>query len=234
MAEFTGLGVGPGDPELQTLKAVRILENAQVICYVSKENGDSLALDIVCKALPGLREKEKLAMVFPMTKDAFRLERAHEEIAASILHLFKTWERVVCITLGDPGFYATYYYIQNILQQKGIQTSTVCGIPSFCQAAAMLQIPLVLGGEQCHIIPSSYPIEKAMELEGTLVFMKAGRKYEVLRELLHSHHSYEQVYLVENCGLEGERVAIGLENLPSSCGYFTVIIVKGNVWRSFL
>ena len=226
MSKLYGVGVGPGDPELMTIKAVNAVRNSVTVCFVGKSEASSVAFNIAKQAIPEIEEKKKVCIDFPMTKDKDILEEAHSKITALIKDLLKDGD-VALLTLGDPGVYATYSYIAERLKKENIQIITIAGITSFSAAAARLSIPLTLADEELHIIPSSYSFEEAFNLEGTLVFMKSGRSYEKLAKYIKENKSDRNVYMVENCGMKDEKIFIGAKNLPESSGYFTLIIVRG-------
>ena len=226
MSKLYGVGVGPGDPELMTIKAVNAVRNSGTVCFVGKSEASSVAFNIAKQAIPEIEEKKKVCIDFPMTKDKDILEEAHAKITALIKDLLMDGD-VALLTLGDPGVYATYSYIAERLKKENIQIITIAGITSFSAAAARLSIPLTLADEELHIIPSSYSFEEAFNLEGTLVFMKSGRSYEKLAKYIKENKSDRNVYMVENCGMKDEKIFIGAKNLPESSGYFTLIIVRG-------
>ena len=226
MSKLYGVGVGPGDPELMTIKAVNAVRNSVTVCFVGKSEASSVAFNIAKQAIPEIEEKKKVCIDFPMTKDKDILEEGHTKITALIKDLLMDGD-VALLTLGDPGVYATYSYIAERLKKENIQIITIAGITSFSAAAAKLSIPLTLADEELHIIPSSYSFEEAFNLEGTLVFMKSGRSYEKLAKYIKENKSDRNVYMVENCGMKDEKIFIGAKNLPESSGYFTLIIVRG-------
>jgi precorrin-2 C(20)-methyltransferase len=226
MSKLYGVGVGPGDPELMTIKAVNAVRNSVTVCFVGKSEASSVAFNIAKQAIPEIEEKKKVCIDFPMTKDKDILEEGHTKITALIKDLLMDGD-VALLTLGDPGVYATYSYIAERLKKENIQIITIAGITSFSAAAAKLSIPLTLADEELHIIPSSYSFEEAFNLEGTLVFMKSGRSYEKLAKYIKENKSDRNVYMVENCGMKDEKIFIGSKNMPESSGYFTLIIVRG-------
>ena len=128
------------------------------------------------------------------------------------------------LTLGDSSVYATSVYLGGRLEDAGIETEMVSGVPSFCAVAARLNIPLVKNSEELHILPASYQIEEGLKLPGVKVLMKAGRKLSQVKQLL-AQGNY-QVTMVENCGMPGERVYRTVEEIPEDAGYFSLLIVR--------
>lgn len=218
-----GIGVGPGDPELMTLKAVKTIKQSSVVITPTKEKETSVAYEIASQAVD-LTHKEWMGVHFPMTKDLELLEQSHQKIAQDIQSLLDQGKDVAFLTLGDPTVYATYIYIHQILKEKGYEVFIVPGIPSFCATAAKLNISLVERSEQLHVIPASYSIEEALQLPGTKVFLKAGSKMKELKSALMRHKL--DVYMVENCGMKDEKVYYGVDNINENAGYYATVIVK--------
>lgn len=219
-----GLGVGPGDPELLTLKALRLIRESEILAVPGREKEESVAYKIVKQAYPQIDEKEILAIDFPMTKDPERLEESHRKGAERIAACLDQGKDVAFLTLGDPTVYATYIYVHKKIQSMGYETEIVSGITSFCAVAARLNLGLVEKSEPLHVIPASYQIEDALKLPGTKVLMKAGKKMGKVREELLRHN--ETAVMIENCGMEGEKIYRTPEEIPDSAGYYSLIIVK--------
>src|SRR4030067_3429473 len=118
IGKLYGIGVGPGDPELLPLKAVRVLGEADVVAIPkSKEESDSIALSIV-KGSVDLSKKETLELMFPMTKDKEVLRKSREEAAAAICERLLSGKNVACITIGDPMFYSTFSYLLPLVKER--------------------------------------------------------------------------------------------------------------------
>ena len=223
-AVFYGVGVGPGDPELLTLKAVRIIEECDVLAVPGKTKEDSVAYGIALAAVPKIAQKETICIHMPMTKDEKKLRESHENGAAQIIRLLEQDRSVAFLTLGDPTIYSTYLYLQKLVQEAGYETAIISGIASFLAAGAALNTGLVEKDEQLHVIPSSYGIEEALELPGTKVLMKAGKKMPLVKEAVARMDA--DVYMVENCGMTGERICRGADEIPEDAGYYSLIVVK--------
>lgn len=219
-----GIGVGPGDPELLTVKAVKILRESDVIAIPGKNRRSCVAYGIAVKAVSELEEKECLCLPFPMTRERDKLEESHAYAAERVISCLEQGRNVSFLTLGDSSVYATYLYVHERVKKAGYETVIVSGIPSFCAVAARLNIPLVNGGEELHIIPAAYEFEHAVSLPGVKVFMKAGRKISYLKEVLRKSDSH--VLMVENCGMENERLYYSLEEIPDDAGYYSLLIVR--------
>ncbi|OYP53663.1 precorrin-2 C(20)-methyltransferase, partial [Lachnotalea glycerini] len=120
--------------------------------------------------------------------------------------------------------YSTYIYVHKRILKAGGKASIISGITSFCAAAALIGDSLVEKAEPLHIIPASYAIEEAMNLKGTKVLMKAGKKLSLVKQKL--KESDAQAVMVENCGMEDEKIYYGADEIEENAGYYSLIIVK--------
>lgn len=223
-----GVGVGPGDPELLTLKALRLIRENPVIAVPGEDIRASVAYQIVKGAYEALDEKTLLPMAMPMTKDPAVLEANHEKAAGDVEAYLKQGKNVVFLTLGDPTVYSTYLYVHKRILARGYEAEIVSGITSFCAVAARLNMGLVERDEPLHVIPATYQadgMDQVLKLPGTKVLMKTGRKMAQVRESIQK--SGQQAVMIENCGMPGERIFEGAENIPEKSGYYSLIIVKG-------
>ena len=221
-----GVGVGPGDPELITLKAVRVLERCPVIAAPRTKGGEMLALDIVRRAVD-LTGKTVLPLAFTMSQDRAVLRAAHEAAADAIQVHLDRGEDVAMPNLGDVSIYATWGYVMDVLRGRGYETAMIPGVPSFCAAAARLNATLVRWGSPLHVIPvGGNPLAPLVEQPGGKVLMKAGRNLPAIVEALRETGQLSRAALVENCGLPAERVWTDLTEVPGDAGYFTTVIVK--------
>ena len=128
------------------------------------------------------------------------------------------------LTLGDATIYSTYLYLHAILLKEGYDASILNGIPSFCATAALLNIGLAERDQPLHILPGADSLEEALQLSGTRILMKTGRHLQNVKKRL--LESKADIYFVENCGMEQERVYVGAENIPEESGYFSLLIIK--------
>lgn len=219
-----GIGVGPGDPELLTLKAVRQIKECDIIAVPGEEYHESIAYKIAVQAVPELKEKPVLGLLMPMVKDKEILKAHHTKAAEQVISHLKKGESVGFLTLGDVSLYATYLYIHRMVGAAGYETRMISGVPSFCAAAARLDMGLAEGSEQLHVLPASYDVKEALALPGTKVLMKSGRQLSEVKELL--QQGKKQVAMVENCGMAQERVCYGAEGINTQAGYYTLLVVK--------
>ena len=211
------VGVGPGDPELMTIKALRVLERADVIACPAKENAPGTAFEIAEKAYPAIAGKKLLLLDIPMKKGD--LSDAHKKAAEQISDKLQSGMDVAFLTLGDPQFYSSVYYITDIVAAAGHEIRIVNGIPSFCAASAMMRKPLSLGDGAVLITSGEY-----RAFDGTLVIMKAGSRICALKEAV--IRNGKDACLIENCGMDDERIYCGIAHIPDSAGYFSILIVQ--------
>ena len=170
-----GVSVGPGDPELMTLKAVRCLGKCPVIAAPQTAGGRMLALDIARGAV-GLDGKTILPLRFAMSRDPEMLRASHEEAARAVKEYLDAGQDVAMLNLGDVSVYATFGYLQEILEAEGYKTVRIPGVPSFCAAAARLGQPLTGGMEAPLTIAPGRHAAEVLAAPGTKVLMKSGRQ----------------------------------------------------------
>ena len=211
------IGVGPGDPELLTLKAVNIIKNADVIACPAKDGKPGIAYTVAAKAVPEILTKQTIALDFPMTKKDVAV--AHEQALKQLIQLLDNGNDIAFLTLGDPGIYSTVSYILDPVRKDGFEVEIVSGVTSFSAAAAKLLIPLSLGDESVMITSKEYKEEAE-----TLVIMKAGSVLKELKDKI--RRTKKDMYLIENCGMENEKVYQGIDSIPDEAGYFSIVIVK--------
>ncbi len=149
-----GVGVGPGDPELMTLKAVKLIKENNVIALPGKNPKETVAYQIASAAVPELAEKGLIPVYMPMTHDKEEQKKCHRAGADRVETYLKQGQNVVFLTLGDSAVYSTFTYIQQIVEEDGFQTRLVSGVPSFCAVAARMNMPLAIWNEQIHIFPA--------------------------------------------------------------------------------
>lgn len=219
-----GVGVGPGDPELITVKALRILAYCDVVGIPGKEPSQSVAYRIAAAAYPEICGKEKLMLETPMTKDYNLLNRNYDELASRAEEELNRGKNVAILTLGDPTIYSTCIYIIRRAAAHGYRTQLVSGVPSFCAVAAKLGDSLADRDTQIHIIPASYGTEEALALPGTKILMKAGKTiHEAKCAVLEGGF---EASLAVNCGMPGEQIYEDAADAPDDAGYYSMLIVR--------
>ena len=235
---FYGIGVGPGDPELITVKALKIIKSCPVIAAPRTGNGDMVALDIVWRTgilsesaeIAEEFDKKILAMDFTMDKDPAKRKENYRKNAEAAARYLDNGQDVAMVTLGDVSLYSTVHYIADELISRGYEIIMVPGVPSFSAAAASLAIPLAEMDAPVHIIPSvRNNSDDYLDLPGTKVLMKAGRHLRRTLDELDRRGLLDVTSLAVNCGMDDEILIKKLgddEPLPDKTGYFTTVIVR--------
>lgn len=217
------IGVGPGDPELMTLKAVRLIRECGVIAAAGSRIEDSAAFQIAIKAVPEIGQKTALPIDMPMTRDPEVLAKAHRKGADLMEAVLKTGQDIGYLILGDPSIYGSFTYLHRILVEDGYEVVFCSGVTSFSAAAARLGISLAEGDEELRILPGAGH-DPADIHKGNTVIMKAGAGTGKLKEILKSFPA--DIYFAEKVGREGERVAFGAGDIPDDAGYMSLIILN--------
>ena len=221
-----GVSVGPGDPELMTVKAVRTLESCKSWMVPSSKGERSVALDIAA-GLVDTGGKEILILPFAMTADPEKLRATHVQQASVIQNALDKGMDVAFPCLGDISVYSTFEYVGRILREKGYDVVTVPGVTSFCAVASVLGRSLTPEMKQpLHIIPGSFEdMDAALEMPGTKVIMKSARKFPAVREKIQSCGLSASA--VTDCGMPSQQVYEDIADMPENAGYFTTLIVGG-------
>lgn len=232
MATVYAVGVGPGDPELVTRKAERILRSADVILApVSNPGEASVALGIIREFIDEGRQ-EIIVHQFPMTSDRARLIPAWQEAAALIATHAEAGRSVAFITIGDPLFYSTFIYLLRILREQWPQlpVEIVPGITSLNAAAAEAALPLVEGDEKMVVIPATAGIEKikeALETCETVVLLKVKPLFSEIVELLRAAGRERSTVFVERVGSSRQKVLTDFGEIAAhSPDYLSLMIIK--------
>ena len=219
-----GVGVGPGDPELITRKAERVIRQSAVLAVPDAGRGEKTALNIVGELAEG---KQLLSCAAPMVRDHEALNAAYERNADLVCAALDQGKDVAFITLGDPTVYSTYLYLHKKVVARGYDAEIIPGVPSFCAVAARLGTALCEKSERLLIVPASHnDVTDCLDLDANLVFMKAGKEIGALKETLDHHGLLDKASLVANCGMEGELVCPNFADLEEGSGYFSVVLVK--------
>ena len=170
-----GVSVGPGDPELMTLQAVRRLQSCPVIAAPQTKSGQMLALEIAQGAVD-LTGKTIVPLHFPMSRNGDTLREAHTRAAEMLRHHLDAGQDVAMLNLGDVSVYATFGYLQEILQAEGYETRMLAGVPSFCASAARLNQSLTAGMDEPLTIAPGGSADEVLDNAGSKVLMKTGRQ----------------------------------------------------------
>lgn len=190
MPGLIGIGVGPGDVELLTVKAVKAIHNADIImCPASKEDRPSIALSIIESIIDKSKNQEIIKLIFPMTKDKDILEASWKRNAKIMAETVLKGKNVVYITIGDRYLYSTWIYMHRDLKEKypDMDISVVPGIVSIFSFASKVGISVAEGAEKVAIIPSCYDLSSVKEIakySESMIFLKDGRYFDQVIEVL--------------------------------------------------
>ena len=225
-----GIGVGPGDPELMTLKAKRLIEECDIVAVpVKKEGEESVALNIA-RGAASVPEEKVRRILFTMNKDKAKREECRQAAAEAIMEYLDAGQSVAMPVLGDVGIYSTYSYVHKKLIQAGYEVQMISGIPSFCAGASRANISIVEGNEGFGVIPSLKGIDqvkKAMGVFDNLVIMKVGSHVKEVYDILKAEGKEDNAIIISNVGMEGEYVGPLLPD--REYGYFTTMIIKSDM-----
>jgi len=232
VASVYAVGVGPGDPELVTRKAERILRSVDVILApVSNPSEASVALGTIREFIDESRQ-EVVIHQFPMTSDRSRLVPAWQEAAALIASHAEAGRSVAFITIGDPLFYSTFIYLLRILREQWPQLpiEIIPGISSINAAAAEAALPLVEGDEKMVVIPATAGIEQiiaALAHYETVVLLKVKPVFSEIIALLRATGREQSTVFVERVGSPRQKVLTDFSEIAShSPDYLSLMIIK--------
>ena len=219
MAKLYGIGVGPGDSELLTIKALKAIENCDIIVApVAVEGGESVAYEI---AKEYIKDDTKIILKhFPMGKKD-RVEKA-KEAYEYIRYEIENGKTVGFLTIGDPYVYSTYIHMLDHMKENGIEVITIPGITSFCAAASLVNRTLVIGNEPLLILPASRISD--IKDEKYVVIMKVYKKEEDVINYL-EEKGFDYV-CVQRVGRDGEKVLTNREDIINSREYMSLIIAN--------
>ena len=221
-----GVGVGPGEPGLMTLKAVRTIERCPVVATPRTPGGGMVAYAIASGEVD-MAGKTLVPLEFAMTRDASVRAASHRAAAELLRPHLDAGRSVAMLNLGDISIYATFRYIADILAPEGYRVEMIPGVTSFSAAASRLGDTLTDMNTPLHIIPEGIGVtDEMLARPGTTVFMKSGRQLPALLRRLSELGLLERAQMVQNCGMENERVFRRIEDCDVPSDYFTVLIVK--------
>ncbi|AJY69246.1 precorrin-2 C(20)-methyltransferase [Geobacter sulfurreducens] len=231
-AKIYAVGVGPGDPELLTRKAERIIRSADVICApTGAADAASYALSIVEDLIDPSRQ-EVLPLVFPMRKDQEGLDAFWEDAAAQVAERVRHGRDVAFITIGDPFLYSTFLYLYRIFREcyPEIAVEIVPGISSITAAAAVAGVPLGMAAERIAILPTTYEdaeLRETFARYDTVVLMKVNRVFDRVYALLKELGLERCGVFVRRVGSADEEVVFDLERLVGEkLDYLSLLIVR--------
>lgn len=235
--KFYGIGVGVGDPEEITLKAINILKKLDVVVLPeAKKDEGSVAYEIAKQYMK--EEIEKVFMEFPMLKSLEERKEARKKNTEVIRMLLEEGKNVGFLTIGDTMTYSTYVYLLEHLPEKYL-VETVPGISSFVDMASRFNFPLMIGEESLKVVSlnGKTDIEGEIASADNVVFMKVSRSFERLKQAIFATGNQENIIMVSNCGKENQVIYYDIEELEEEdIPYFTTLVLKkGGMkqWKKF-
>ena len=228
-----GISVGTGDPELITVKGLRLLQKSKIVAFPAGINQKpGIAEQIINQWLQP--EQKTIALDFPYTKDESVLQKAWQQAAAQVWHYLKQGLDVAFACVGDISFYSTFTYLAQTIQQDfgEVPIITVPGICSPTAAASDLQIPLVLGNQRLTILPAIYSwqdLEQALATSDVVVLMKVSSVYQQVWQILQQHNLLESSSLVERASFCDRKIYTNLKAYPKlKLSYFSILIIRSH------
>ncbi|MBZ4688189.1 MAG: Cobalt-precorrin-2 C20-methyltransferase [Clostridiales bacterium] len=231
--KFYGIGVGPGDPELLTLKACRVLKDVDVLAIPkSRRERRSIALEIVAQAVE--KEWQIKELLLPMTQELAELKKHWKMASQEILELLNDGKDVAFVTLGDPTIYSTFTYLMKGVKELApdVKVEIVPGISAINAMSAWVQKPLSEGDENLAVIPairSGDEIKLLLERFDNLVLMKAGKQFKKVYEVLKETGLDKKATFISRCGFSDGFYTENLEELEDkNLDYLSSILIKKN------
>ena len=219
-----GVGLGPGAPDLITLRAARLIEGAQVVAYPTLAGAESFARRIAADLIaPGA---EEIVMDVPMSVDRAPAQAAYDDGAARIAAALDAGRDVVCLCEGDPFFYGSFMYLYARLSAR-YRVEVVPGVTSITACAARAGMPLAARNERLTVLPGPLPEEELRaRIDGaeSVVIMKVGRHLSKIRAVIDALGLTAQAVYVERATLAEERV-LPLAEAPDKAPYFSMILL---------
>ncbi|MEL6609498.1 MAG: precorrin-2 C(20)-methyltransferase [Pseudomonadota bacterium] len=219
-----GVGVGPGDPDLMTVRAVRLIEAAPVIAYPTLAGADSFARRIAADVIPA--NAREIVMDVPMTVDRAPAQAAYDDGAAQIAEALEGGQDVVCLCEGDPFFYGSFMYLFARLSGR-FEVEVIPGVTSVTTCAARAGLPLAARNERVTILPGPLPedeLRRRIEGAESVAIMKVGRHLAKIRGVIASLGLSEHAVYVERASLPEERIC-PLSEAPETAPYFSMILL---------
>lgn len=226
-----GVGVGPGDPNLLTLRAVDVLNKVDYICVPqTREDRDSLALGIIKQKID--YRGRVIRLIFPMTYQEQELSKARDMAVSKIMGQLDRGKNLAFITIGDPSLYSTYIYIIDRIQKSitDIGIETIPGITSISACAAACNLPLAVEDENLAVISEvedEDSLKEVLKRFDNIVIMKLSRNFKTVYSILDKLHLKEKSIVISRCGQSNEKVVDNIDQLDADqLDYLSLLIIK--------
>lgn len=226
IGKLYGIGVGPGDPELLTLKAARLIAEADLVAYPTNKDGDSIAQQI---AAPHMRNKVKtFGFYVPMDVNREAANLAYDEAAATISSHLRAGKKVVCLCEGDAFFYGSFAYIFERLGNV-YDSEIIPGLPAFVAGSAALKIPMLMQNEDLQIIPAT--LDEAILIDkirtgNNVAIYKVGRHFARLLQIIKNLNLVEKSNLIEYVSQSQQKITPLAATNDQTKPYFSMIIIN--------
>lgn len=236
MGKLYGISVGPGDPELLTLKACRIINEVDILfCPVKKQDGESFAFEIIKPNLHNIKV-QVVKLLYPMHYKEDELKKLWKENGAVISGMLKGERSGAFVTLGDSTIFSTFMYTLPYIDRDQVDIEVIPGITSFCAVASAAALPLVEWEENLTIFPvrknSAAMLSTAIANSDNLVLMKPASDREALIQALKENELDRKFVLVSKAGTKEERCITNLAELEKAeIPYLSTMIIKKNGFR---
>jgi len=238
MPGLIGIGVGPGDVELLTVKAVKAIQNADIImCPASSEDRPSIAFSVVSPIIDKSKNQKIVKLIFPMTKNKDVLEATWKKNAKIMAETVLTGKNVVYLTIGDPYLYSTWIYMHKDLKENypDMDINVIPGLVSMFTFASKVGVSIAEGAEKVAIIPSCYDLSSVKEIaknSESMIFLKDGRYFDKVIEVLkESGFPDNSIFAIgQDLGTKNEiirKMTLGEVNDDTlTTKYFSILVVK--------
>lgn len=219
-----GVGLGPGDPDLMTLRAHRLISGATLVAYPALAGADSFARSIASDVIP--KNAREIVMDVPMSVERAPAQAAYDKGAADIAKALDAGEDVICLCEGDPFFYGSFMYLFARLSER-YEVEVVPGVTSITTCAARAGIPLAARNERLTVLPGPLPEDELRgRIEGaeSVAIMKVGRHLAKIRGVIEALGLTDRAVYVERASLP-EEVVLPLKDAPEKAPYFSMILL---------
>jgi precorrin-2/cobalt-factor-2 C20-methyltransferase len=227
-----GLGIGPGDPELITLKALRLLQAAPVVAYPAPDTGESLARAIVAPYLKG--SQTEIAIRVPMVTARFPAQEVYDRAAEDLGAHLEAGRDVAVLCEGDPFFYGSFMYLFGRMAER-FPVEVVPGVSSLTACAATLGTPLAARNDVLTVLPAPLDVEilrKRLEDVEAAAIIKIGRHFGKVKTLLEEMGLSDRAHYIERATMETQRILSLDEVSEDGAPYFSMILIhrRGEAW----
>ncbi len=219
-----GIGLGPGDADLMTLKAARLISAARVVAYPTLAGGESFARAIAADLID--KDAKEIVIDVPMVVDRKPAQGAYDKAASEIAAVLETGQDVAVLCEGDPFFYGSFMYLHARLKDR-FTVEIVPGVTSMTTSAAALGLPLAARNEVLSVVPGPLEADKMraqIKAADSVVIMKVGRHLAKIREVITALGLMDRAYYIERASLP-RQIKMPLADAPITAPYFSMILI---------